>query len=70
MQRLKNPNFTSLVQPWADTIQDKFWWLIGNSLYCFKGDRTPINTPVEFNVPHTIALAEFGSSSPIGQLAG
>jgi hypothetical protein len=68
MQRLKNPNFTSMVQPWADTTQDKFWWLIGNSLYCFKGDRTPINTPVQFNVPHTIALTEFGTSSPIGQL--
>lgn len=68
MQRLKNPNFTNLVQPWVDTTQDKFWWLIGNSLYCFKGDRTAINTPVQFNVPHTIALSEFGSSSPIGQL--
>lgn len=69
LQYLSNPHFTSFNQPWAaEGSQDKYWWLIGTMLYAFKANNTPITTALQFNVPHTAALAEFGTFAPLSQL--
>lgn len=59
LSRLTNPALTSFPIAWMDTVNDKFWWLIGTQMHLFAGDGSPITTVCQFNVPRIIALSDF-----------
>lgn len=67
LQRLTNPDFTAFSLNYADAASDKFWWLIGTSLYVYKGDGTPITTSIQFSVPKNARLVDF-ATSPLQEL--
>ena len=67
LQMLSNPDFTAFPLNFADGANDKYWWLIGTSLYVYRGDGNPITTTIQFSVPYTASLTSF-ATSPIQEL--
>lgn len=65
LMQKNNQDFAGFSMCFASSTADKFWWLVGNSLYAFDGQNNPIATALQFNVPHSLLLSEFNSNSAI-----